>query len=119
MAEDANSVTSSVLGELVPIEAEVKRIKSNYGSTQSASFNKALMEANNSGIAGVVRGLPNHCKGEHGQFAAEALNTQVLDVYPKVVFWTSFMASRQGQAQQEVTQAILWYVLKASAMTGL
>lgn len=54
MAEDANSVTNSVLGELVPIEAEVERIKSNYGSTQSANFNKALMEANNSGIAGAV-----------------------------------------------------------------
>ncbi|KAL9868319.1 laminin subunit alpha-3 isoform 2-T2 [Geothlypis trichas] len=58
MAEDANSVTSSVLGELVPIEAEVKRIKSNYGSTQSASFNKALMEANNS-VKNLTNQLPD------------------------------------------------------------
>ncbi|KAF2985215.1 hypothetical protein EK904_007529 [Melospiza melodia maxima] len=58
MAEDANSVTNSVLGELVPIEAEVERIKSNYGSTQSASFNKALMEANNS-VKNLTNQLPD------------------------------------------------------------
>ncbi|XP_039586057.1 laminin subunit alpha-3-like isoform X1 [Passer montanus] len=58
MAENANSVTNSVLGELVPIEAEVERIKSNYGSTQSASFNKALMEANNS-VKNLTNQLPD------------------------------------------------------------
>ncbi|OWK59737.1 Laminin subunit alpha-3 [Lonchura striata] len=58
MAENANSVTNSVLGELVPIEAEVERIRSNYGSTQSASFNKALMEANNS-VKNLTNQLPD------------------------------------------------------------
>uniref|UniRef100_A0A8C0ZFD6 Laminin subunit alpha 3 n=1 Tax=Cyanistes caeruleus TaxID=156563 RepID=A0A8C0ZFD6_CYACU len=58
MAENANSVTNSVLGELAPIEAEVERIKSNYGSTQSASFNKALMEANNS-VKNLTNQLPD------------------------------------------------------------
>ncbi|XP_016152212.1 PREDICTED: laminin subunit alpha-3 [Ficedula albicollis] len=58
MAENANSVTDRVLGELVPIEAEVERIKSNYGSTQSASFNKALMEANNS-VKNLTNQLPD------------------------------------------------------------
>lgn len=76
MAENANSVTSSVLDELVPIKAEVERIKSNYGSTQSASFNKALMEANNSGIGGAVWDLPNHCRVNRASFAAEALIIQ-------------------------------------------
>lgn len=52
-------------------------------------------------------------------FAATALNIQKLGTYPKQAFWTSVMASRKWQAQQKVTQAILWYVLKASAMTGL
>ncbi|RMC15508.1 hypothetical protein DUI87_07700 [Hirundo rustica rustica] len=58
MAENADSVTNSVLDELVPIKAEVERIKSNYGSTQSASFNKALMEANNS-VKNLTNQLPD------------------------------------------------------------
>lgn len=52
-------------------------------------------------------------------FAAEALVIQKFGTYPKLVLWASFIARRKGQAQQKVTQAILWYVLKAGAMTGL
>lgn len=69
MAENANSVTNGVLDDLAPIKEEVERIKSNYGSTQSASFNKALMEANNSGIAGALWDLPNHCRVNMASFA--------------------------------------------------
>uniref|UniRef100_A0A8C5TBM3 Laminin subunit alpha 3 n=1 Tax=Malurus cyaneus samueli TaxID=2593467 RepID=A0A8C5TBM3_9PASS len=58
MAEKANTVTDSVMAELGPIEAEVEKIKSNYGSTQSASFNKALMEANNS-VKNLTNQLPD------------------------------------------------------------
>uniref|UniRef100_A0A8C3XFQ3 Laminin subunit alpha 3 n=1 Tax=Cyanoderma ruficeps TaxID=181631 RepID=A0A8C3XFQ3_9PASS len=58
MAENANSVTNSVLDDLVPIKEEVERIKSNYGSTQSARFNKALMEANSS-VKNLTNQLPD------------------------------------------------------------
>uniref|UniRef100_A0A8U7MMF2 Laminin subunit alpha 3 n=1 Tax=Corvus moneduloides TaxID=1196302 RepID=A0A8U7MMF2_CORMO len=58
MAENASSVTDSVLGELAPIKAEVEKIKSNYGSTQSSSFNKALTEANNS-VNNLTNQLPD------------------------------------------------------------
>uniref|UniRef100_A0A8C3XYJ3 Laminin subunit alpha 3 n=1 Tax=Catharus ustulatus TaxID=91951 RepID=A0A8C3XYJ3_CATUS len=73
MAENANSVTDSVLGELVPIEAEVERIKSNYGSTQSASFNKALMEANNS-----VKNLTNQLPDLFSKI--ESINQQLMPI---------------------------------------
>lgn len=54
MVKSAEDVTTNVLDELLPIQVDVEKIKSTYGSTQSAGFSKALMEANNSGIAGAI-----------------------------------------------------------------
>ncbi|EMP38380.1 Laminin subunit alpha-3 [Chelonia mydas] len=48
MVKNANDITANVLDELNPIKADVEKIKGTYGSTQSADFNKALTEANNS-----------------------------------------------------------------------
>uniref|UniRef100_A0A674K505 Laminin subunit alpha 3 n=1 Tax=Terrapene triunguis TaxID=2587831 RepID=A0A674K505_9SAUR len=48
MVKNANDITANVLGELNPIKADVEKIKGTYGSNQSADFNKALTEANNS-----------------------------------------------------------------------
>ncbi|XP_014426018.2 laminin subunit alpha-3 isoform X2 [Pelodiscus sinensis] len=48
MIKSANDITSNVLNELNPIKADVEKIKGTYGSAQSADFNKALTEANNS-----------------------------------------------------------------------
>ncbi|KAM4686050.1 LOW QUALITY PROTEIN: laminin subunit alpha-3 [Amazona ochrocephala] len=48
MVKSAEDATTNVLDELLPIQEDVEKMKSTYGSTQSAGFNKALMEANNS-----------------------------------------------------------------------
>uniref|UniRef100_A0A8B9S4G7 Laminin subunit alpha 3 n=1 Tax=Apteryx owenii TaxID=8824 RepID=A0A8B9S4G7_APTOW len=48
MVKSAKDVMTNVLGELLPIQADVEKIKSTYGSTQSADFRKMLTEANNS-----------------------------------------------------------------------
>ncbi|CAM4504786.1 unnamed protein product [Lepidochelys olivacea] len=48
MVKNANDITANVLDELNPIKSDVEKIKGTYGSTQSANFNKALTEANNS-----------------------------------------------------------------------
>lgn len=61
MVKSAEDVTTNVLDELLPIQADVEKIKSTYGSTQSAGFSKALMEANDSGIAGAIWEPPSHC----------------------------------------------------------
>lgn len=46
----ANGITSGVLDGLNPIQTDLGRIKDSYGSTRSEDFNKALSDANNSGI---------------------------------------------------------------------
>ncbi|XP_010131481.1 PREDICTED: laminin subunit alpha-3, partial [Buceros rhinoceros silvestris] len=48
MVKSAEDVTTNVLDELLPIQVDVEKMKSTYGSTQSAGFSKALMEANDS-----------------------------------------------------------------------
>ncbi|XP_056188731.1 laminin subunit alpha-3 [Falco biarmicus] len=48
MVKNAKDVTTNVLDELLPMQADVEKMKSTYGSVQSAGFSKALMEANNS-----------------------------------------------------------------------
>uniref|UniRef100_A0A8C6ZTL4 Laminin subunit alpha 3 n=1 Tax=Nothoprocta perdicaria TaxID=30464 RepID=A0A8C6ZTL4_NOTPE len=48
MVKNAKDVTTSVLSELLPIQADVEEMKGTYGSTQSADFRKLLMEANSS-----------------------------------------------------------------------
>ncbi|XP_014792368.1 PREDICTED: laminin subunit alpha-3-like [Calidris pugnax] len=48
MVKSAEDVTTNVLNELSPIQVDVDKMKSTYGSAQSAGFNKALMEANSS-----------------------------------------------------------------------
>ncbi|XP_040444035.1 laminin subunit alpha-3 [Falco naumanni] len=48
MVKNAKDVTTNVLDELLPMQADVEKMKSTYGSAQSAGFSKALMEANNS-----------------------------------------------------------------------
>ncbi|XP_064363379.1 laminin subunit alpha-3 isoform X2 [Dromaius novaehollandiae] len=58
MVKSAMDVTTNVLGELLPIQADVEKIKSTYGSTQSADFNKVLMEANNS-VTTLTNTLPD------------------------------------------------------------
>jgi laminin alpha 3/5 len=50
MVKNANDITSEVLDGLNPIQTDLGRIKDTYGSTQSEDFNKALTDANNSGI---------------------------------------------------------------------
>lgn len=50
MIRNANDITDEVLDGLSPIEIDVARIKDTYGSTQSEDFNKALTDADNSGI---------------------------------------------------------------------
>lgn len=52
-------------------------------------------------------------------FAAEVLVIQKSDIYPKLVFWASFIARGKGQVQQKVIQTILWYALKADATLSL
>ena len=50
MVRNANDITDEVLDGLNPIETDVARIKDTYGSTQREDFNKALTDADNSGI---------------------------------------------------------------------
>lgn len=78
MVKSAKDVTNNVLDELLPIQADVEKMKSTYGSTQSAGFSKALMEANNSGIAGAIWDLPSHCQVNMVSFVAEVLDIQKL-----------------------------------------
>ncbi|XP_064511147.1 laminin subunit alpha-3 isoform X2 [Pseudopipra pipra] len=58
MVKSAEEVTTNVWDELLPIQADVEKIKSTYGSTQSAGFSKALMEANNS-VKNLTNQLPD------------------------------------------------------------
>lgn len=51
LLRNANSITNEVLDGLNPIQTDVERIKGTYGSTQSEDFNKALTDADNSGIS--------------------------------------------------------------------
>lgn len=50
MVRSANDITNEVLDGLNPIQADVERLKDTYGSTQSEDFNKALTDADRSGI---------------------------------------------------------------------
>lgn len=50
MVRNAKDITNEVLDGLNPIQTDVERIKDTYGSTQSEDFNKALTDADNSGI---------------------------------------------------------------------
>lgn len=50
IVRNANDITNEVLDGLTPIQTDVERIKDTYGSTQSEDFNKALGDADNSGI---------------------------------------------------------------------
>lgn len=50
MVRNANDITNEVLDGLSPIQTDVTRIKDTYGSTQREDFNKALTDADNSGI---------------------------------------------------------------------
>lgn len=73
MVKSAENVTTNVLDELLPIQEDVEKMKSTYGSTQSAGFSKALMEANNSGRCCICccRCYPSPAKSllrEHGRF---------------------------------------------------
>ncbi|KAJ7403885.1 hypothetical protein BTVI_74397 [Pitangus sulphuratus] len=58
MVKSAEDVTTTVMDELLPIQADVEKIKSTYGSAQSAGFSKALMEANNS-VKNLTNQLPD------------------------------------------------------------
>lgn len=54
------------------------------------------------------------------RFAAEVLVIQKSDIYPKLVFWASFIIARgKRQVLQKVIQTILWYVLKADNVPSL
>ncbi|NXT80726.1 LAMA3 protein, partial [Zapornia atra] len=48
MAKSAKDVTNNIVEKLLPIQADVDKIKNNYGETQNTVFNKVLQEANNS-----------------------------------------------------------------------
>ncbi|KFQ61756.1 Laminin subunit alpha-3, partial [Pelecanus crispus] len=56
--KSAKEVTTKVLDDLRPIQGDVEKMKSTYGSTQSAGFSKALMEANNS-VKNLTSKLPD------------------------------------------------------------
>uniref|UniRef100_A0A8D0LAX1 Laminin subunit alpha 3 n=1 Tax=Sphenodon punctatus TaxID=8508 RepID=A0A8D0LAX1_SPHPU len=73
MAQNAHDITTNVLEELKPIEADVKNIKSTYGSTQSADFNKALTDANNS-----VKKLTNQLPDLFSKI--ESINQQLMPI---------------------------------------
>lgn len=51
MVRKANGITSEVLDGLSPIQTDLGRIKDSYGNTRHEDFNKALIDANNSGIS--------------------------------------------------------------------
>ncbi|XP_008941260.1 PREDICTED: laminin subunit alpha-3, partial [Merops nubicus] len=73
MVKSAQDVTTNVLDELLPIQEDVEKMKSSYGSTQSAGFSKALMEANNS-----VKKLTNKLPDLFSKI--ESINQQLLPV---------------------------------------
>ncbi|XP_054036118.1 laminin subunit alpha-3 [Dryobates pubescens] len=71
--ESAKGVTTNVLEELLPIQEDVEEMKSTYGSTQSAGFSKALMEANNS-VKKLTTKLPDLFS------KIESINQQLLPI---------------------------------------
>ncbi|XP_010119438.1 PREDICTED: laminin subunit alpha-3, partial [Chlamydotis macqueenii] len=73
MVKSAEDVTTNVLDELLPIQVDVEKIKSTYGSTQSAGFGKALMEANNS-----VKKLTNKLPDLFSKI--ESINQQLMPI---------------------------------------
>ncbi|KAM9386689.1 laminin subunit alpha-3 [Phaethornis superciliosus] len=73
MVKSAEDVTTNVLDELLPIQADVEKIKSTYGSTQSAGFSKALMEAKNS-----VKKLTNKLPDLFSKI--ESINQQLMPI---------------------------------------
>ncbi|KAM9260806.1 laminin subunit alpha-3 [Cariama cristata] len=73
MVKNAKDVTTNVLDELLPIQADVEKMKSTYGSTQSAGFSKALMEANNS-----VKKLTNKLPDLFSKI--ESINQQLMPI---------------------------------------
>ncbi|XP_010280586.1 PREDICTED: laminin subunit alpha-3, partial [Phaethon lepturus] len=73
MVKSAKDVTTNVLDELLPIQVDVEKMKSTYGSTQSAGFSKALMEANNS-----VKKLTNKLPDLFSKI--ESINQQLMPV---------------------------------------
>ncbi|XP_052643533.1 laminin subunit alpha-3 isoform X2 [Harpia harpyja] len=73
MVKRAKDVTNNVLDELLPIQADVEKMKSTYGSTQSAGFSKALMEANNS-----VKKLTNKLPDLFSKI--ESINQQLMPI---------------------------------------
>ncbi|XP_064026607.1 laminin subunit alpha-3 [Pogoniulus pusillus] len=73
MVESAKGVTSNVLEELLPIQEDVEEMKNTYGSTQSAGFSKALMEANNS-----VQKLTNKLPDLFSKI--ESINQQLMPI---------------------------------------
>ncbi|KFP23247.1 Laminin subunit alpha-3, partial [Egretta garzetta] len=73
MVKSAENVTTNVLDELLPIQEDVEKMKSTYGSTQSAGFSKALMEANNS-----VKKLTNKLPDLFSKI--ESINQQLMPI---------------------------------------
>ncbi|KAM6103707.1 LOW QUALITY PROTEIN: laminin subunit alpha-3 [Theristicus caerulescens] len=73
MVKSAKDITTNVLDELLPIQADVEKMKSTYGSTQSAGFSKALMEANNS-----VKKLTNKLPDLFSKI--ESINQQLMPI---------------------------------------
>ncbi|XP_071660282.1 laminin subunit alpha-3 isoform X2 [Patagioenas fasciata] len=73
MVKSAEDVTTNVLDELLPIQEDVEKMKSTYGSTQSAGFSKALMEANNS-----VKKLTNKLPDLFSKI--ESINQQLMPI---------------------------------------
>ncbi|XP_009989305.1 PREDICTED: laminin subunit alpha-3, partial [Tauraco erythrolophus] len=73
MVKNANDVTTNVMDELLPIQVDVEKMKSTYGSTQSAGFSKALMEANNS-----VKKLTNKLPDLFSKI--ESINQQLMPI---------------------------------------
>ncbi|NWT47124.1 LAMA3 protein, partial [Chroicocephalus maculipennis] len=73
MVKSAEDVTTNVLDELLPIQVDVEKMKSTYGSTQSAGFSKALMEANNS-----VKKLTNKLPDLFSKI--ESINQQLMPI---------------------------------------
>ncbi|XP_075350602.1 laminin subunit alpha-3 [Mycteria americana] len=73
MVKSAKDVTTNVLDELLPIQVDVEKMKSTYGSTQSASFSKALMEANSS-----VKKLTNKLPDLFSKI--ESINQQLMPI---------------------------------------
>uniref|UniRef100_A0A8D0L0C7 Laminin subunit alpha 3 n=1 Tax=Strix occidentalis caurina TaxID=311401 RepID=A0A8D0L0C7_STROC len=73
MVKSAEDVTTNVLDELLPIQVDVEKMKSTYGSTQSAGFSKALIEANNS-----VKKLTNKLPDLFSKI--ESINQQLMPI---------------------------------------